>query len=424
MNRCLKKAVFVQSIPYSPLEGRLAQYHGAIFAEKLREWGVDATKMVVGNPTKQIPTSPLLSISSPKQRVSPEFWREQAYDLVVLYGSEDIRNIPMMRAIKQGSPKTVLILKIHSAYGPFVQNFNGILKNMCVTYAKTRYGHWARGKDGAIPGSIVISLLKTMLQVIRMSSPLYKYDLLRVYEASDFFSFENMYVVEQAKNFFQYNKRPDLASKIVWLGYPVRDQFASITEQTTKKAASIISVANWKYSKDILLHAAAIALILQTNPKVHFTVIGANSRNLYDRIIKLVPDAAPQITQIEEVSNKDLPGYLLAAQVFMLCSFSEGNCSAVLEALCSGCSAALSSGIAVPCFKEFVEHDCGTQAASRSPTDMAAAVIKELSAWESGGRDPLAIKDRWSKTLVSNLCKHICRTAGFELPGDRMRSIE
>lgn len=404
----------MQSIPYSRDEKRLAQYHGAIFAETLQTMGVDACKMVLGDPAQDQPESPLLDVSSVRHRISPDFWAHHGFDLVVVYGGENTRNLPMLKAIKNGSPETILVLKMDSANGPFRRIPTDLARAVKIAYLKDRHGHVRNHvHDSNAPHAAAI---KAFFKLIRLLSPAYSNQVRRLFEVPDFISYESRLALDEARLWLKSNRLESLGTKLIWLGYPVRDEFAKINDHTCRKPKSIISVANWTHAKDLVLHAKSLAIVLRTNPAAIFTLVGANSNKLYDLIINEFPAAAPRIRRIEEVLNTELPELLQTSNVFMLCSFTEGYCSVVAEALCSGCSVALSTGPAVPCFKEFSANHCGTQARSRRPEDMAEAVLNEIAAWENGLRDPVAIQARWSKTLVSNLCSRLAKTCGFELP--------
>lgn len=419
MKRMLRKAAFVQAVRYDADERRLAQYHGAIFADALRRRGVEATKTVVGDPAVDHPASPVLSVTSPAQRVSPDFWADQGYDLVVVYGGENTRNLPMLRAIKKGSPSTVVLLKMDAAYGPFRRTACEILRRARILYVKDRHGHSGRsGHDKSPPP---LALLRSVGAAIRMLPQSYEARTAELFAVPDYVSYELPSALAQAQDWLRATGHAALADKVIWLGYPVRDAFGDAAGNVERVPQSIISVANWKHAKDLPLHAAALARVFASNPQAVCTLIGANSADLQARVAKLAPGSASRIRRIDEVANSDLPRHLQAARVFMLCSWTEGYCSAVVEALCAGCSTALSTGLAVPCFAEFVAHGCGTQAASRSPDDMAAAVLGELAAWREGRRSPEPIRTVWRKSLVSNLCKHLCETTGLELPPSTTR---
>lgn len=409
MSRTIKKAVFLQNNKYVLPENRLAEYHGAIFAEEFQKMRVSATKMVLGDPNKDKPISELLSVSSMEQRLSPIWWKEQDYDLIVFYCGPNIKNIPVVEAIKRGSPKSVLILKMDAAYGPFIPNFKSFSKTISILYTKDRHGHVTQDGHGSAPA--LIALARALYRTIKYYLPAYQKQLIRLFELPNFVSYENTSALIEAKKWLESSGRPELEKKVIWLGYPVREIFDTLNSYSIqRKSGAIISVANWKHAKDLNLHARAMAEIFKRNDKATFKIIGANSVDLYKKIIQLMAEAENRIERIDEVSNKDLPRHLQEAQVFMLCSFTEGICSAVLEALCSGCSAALSCGVGVPCFTEFVAEQCGTQAISRNPRDMANAVLNELELWQRGIRDSTHISETWSKTLVSNLNRHLCNT--------------
>lgn len=416
MTKTLKKAIILQNNLYCLPENRLAEYHGAIFAEEFRRRGVEATKMVLGDPEKDKPISPLLSVSSTNQRLSAKWWQSQAADLVIFYGGQDVKNIPVMRAIKEGLPDSKLILKMDAAYGPLTHSATDIKKSIAAIYTKTRNGHWKHGKDGAIPGSFAIAAANALIKTALSQTPRSIKKILSLFERADFVSYENTSALTEAQHYCISHNRPDLATKIIWVGYPVRRTYLEPRPEIARKPASIISIANWKHAKDLGLHAAALAEVFRRHSTAQFTLIGNNSSQLLGMISSILPSAVGRIEQINEISNKSLPDYLFRSLVFMLCSSSEGICSAVIEALCAGCSTALSSGPGVPCFKEFVADDCGTQAVSRTPSVMADAVLKELSLWETRTRNPEHIRQTWSKTLVPNLCEHICEVTGFQLP--------
>ena len=414
--RTLKKAVIVQNNPYTVPENRLAQYHGAIFAEAFTTLGVSATKMVLGDPATQRPQSPLLSVSSMRQRLDPEWWKNQGYDLIVFYGGQNPKNIPVLSAIKKGLPASPLILKMDAANGPSPQTFKHAVRSFCISYVKDRHGHVSAAAKGHGSAPPIISLARSAIKALISCNPAHSRQIAELFEVPDFISYENTSALLEAQQWADWYGRRDIRGKIIWLGYPVRDAFAQPQASVARKPNSIISIANWKHAKNLPLHSKSLALALGKNPSASATLIGENSKQLLDMTLRHMPEAATRITQINEISNTALPAHLQAAQVFQLCSFTEGICSAVIEALCCGCSAALSTGIGVPCFKEFTAQDCGTQAVANRPEDMANAILHELDLWSAGKRNPQHTRSVWSKTLSTPLCRHLCEVTGLELP--------
>lgn len=400
------KAVFVQSyLRYDKNEFRAAQYHGAIFAEEFCKNGHLAWKMVDGNPEVDIPISPLLLVSSQQQRISPDYWAEQKFDLIVVYGGHDLSFYPMYQAIKKGLPNCLLVLKTDAVHGMVEVSIKNILKTFTTYYVRIRNGgakflKW-NGFDGTYKIPIIPSIVFAIGKCVK-SFLKHERKLLPLIDLVDYVSYENKYAIVETQDWLRRQKRKDLVDKIVWLGYPVRDSFALSIEGIIRQSNSIISVANWKHAKDIKLHAEAISLVFQKNQQSTLTIIGNNSDKLYDLIKRISPLHIHRVKVIKEIQNSELGKYLQCSQVFMACSIIEGICSTPIEAMSSGCSCALSSGCGVPCFSEFVQNNCGTQAKSRRPIDMAEAVLKELSLWQNGLRNSDTIKKEWSRTLVSN----------------------
>lgn len=413
MSNILRKAVFVQNNVYHLPENRLAEYHGAIFAEEFRKHGVQATKMVLGDPDIDKPISQLLHVSSLKQRLSPVWWKAQGYDLIVFYGGLDLANLPVIRAIKEGLPCSSLILKMDAATGQSVTRPRDLVKDFHRCFMQDRHGHVVNGEHAQ--NNFLSSMLVAGARTLRSTLPHCRRQYRELFSVPDFVSYELQMAVAQSRNWSRHYKYHDLVDKFIWLGYPVRSEFAEPLD-IRRKPGSIISVANWKHAKDLNLHAQALSEVFMKHPTATATLIGEDSAVLQNMILRQTPSSADRIVQISEISNKDLPVHLQSSQVFMLCSFTEGVCSAVIEALCSGCSTALSTGPAVPCFKEFVANDCGTQAKSRSFPDMANAVLNELALWETNARNFDHIRQTWNCTLVPNLCSHICETCGYSYP--------
>ncbi|MEI8205756.1 MAG: glycosyltransferase [Kiritimatiellales bacterium] len=412
----LKKITFVQSAPYKEDETRLAQYHGAVFAEYLRGKGVDATKMVLGDSLKKKPSSPLLSISSYEERCSPEWWAKEDYDIVLVYGGMDFSYDPVFKAIKKGAPRTVVFLRMDAAYGPFFPKVRRLCQNFHITYVNDRYSHIFDPAVGHQSNSVFGALAIAAVNSLRVFSPRHTRAIVEHFQLPDYVTYENQSALDDAKKWIQEYGGKRVEEKFIWCGFPIRASFSRILSEVERKPASILSVANWKPQKDIALHAKTTKIVLERCPEATFTIVGENSRRVFDRISRIAPEHIARVNVVEEIENKDLPSLYQSHQIHMLCSKVEGICSTPIEALSSGCSAALPPGVGVPCFREFVANDCGTLAVSRSPEDMANAVLKELELWESGVRTAEHMRNEWARTRVDRLCDILLEKAQLELP--------
>lgn len=398
------KFIILQDIPYRRPEGALAQYHGAIWAEELRRRGHEATKMVIGDPNAISPKSPLLSLSTSEQRRDPAFWREQDADCVLFYAGPSVGCVDVVRAIKKGSPRTKVVSRIEAYWAPRKQTPRSLVRAFRECYANKR--HCPTERFDFEKRAILPALLRTVAATSRLWLRPSGNALIQLVEASDRTTFFFPRLVEETKKFLRESNRPDLLDRIVWSGYPVRPEFRP-PEPGGKQPGSVISIANWRHFKDPELTADATSIVLRNDPQASFTVIGQKSDRVANRILASVPDAAPRLHSFDHVDNWRIPELLARAQVFLLCSYREGIPSVLSEALCCGCSLALSAGPAVGAFRDYLDHEDGTQAASRRPRDMADAVLSELAQWRLNNRNSFDISKRWSGTIVSSLCDEL-----------------
>ncbi len=396
------KFIILQDIPYRKPEGALAQYHGAIWAEELRRRGHEATKMVVGDPATITPESSLLSLSTFEQRRNPFFWRGQKADCVLYYANPSKECNRVVRAIKEGSQATRVISRIEAMWAPEQWTVGSACKALVRHYVEARHcptERFDREKRPIIP-SLLRSIARESRRLLRNPAQ----DYLALAEASDVTTFFFPRLVEEAKRWLTSHGHPDLAERVQWAGYPVRPEFHPVPDGS-KVAGSVISVANWRHFKDPELTADAMVIVLRSNPNASYTVIGQKSERVANRILAAVPEAASRIQVFDHIDNWKIPGLLASSQVFLLCSYREGIPSVLSEALCCGCSLALSTGPAVDAFKDYLTFGDGTQACSRRPVDMADAVLHELEAWRNGNRSNTG--GNWEKSLVSTLCNQV-----------------
>ena len=395
------KFIILQDVPYRRPEGALAQYHGAIWAEELRRRGHEATKMVLGDPHAFVPESPLLSMSTNAQRVDPSFWNNVKADCVLYYANPSTDCVRVVKAIKKGSPATLVISRIEAFWAPTPWPLRRARASFVRRYIEAR--HCPTERFDFEKRSVPAALARTFAGTIRSLLDSSLKNIVSIVETSDRTTFFFPRLVEEARDFFRLMGRTDLARKIEWCGYPVRSQFQP-PPHGKKESGSVISIANWRHVKDPELTADAMVIALRKNRQASYLVVGERSDRVADRIRTTAPDIASRIKAFEHVDNRELPGLLAKSQVFLLCSFKEGISSVLSEALCCGCSLALATGPAVGVFQDYLTSGIGTQSSSRSAADMARATLVELEAWRNGMRNALSISQKWDCTHVSSLC--------------------
>lgn len=395
------KFIILQDIHYRRPEGALAQYHGAIWAEELRRRGHEATKMVVGDPATTAPESPLLSLSTARQRIDPSFWRDQRADCVLYYANPSADCVRVVRAIKSGSPATRVVSRIEAFWTPERWSVRRACNGFARRYVEARHCPTERfdRETWAVLPAVLRAAAGEAKRMLRNPAE----EFLRLADASDATTFFFPKLVDEAKSFLNGRGRPDLAAKVRWAGYPVRPEFQP-PANGVKRAHSVISVANWRHFKDPELTADAMALVLSKVPDATFTVVGERSDRVADRIAAACPEVASRVRAFAHADNWALPAWLSESQVFLMCSIREGIPSVLSEALCCGCSLALSTGPAVGSFREYLAGGTGSQAVSRSPEDMAAAVLSEFRLWDCGTRNSDALARQGARSHISALC--------------------
>ena len=382
------KFIILQDLPYSLPEGPLAQYHGIIWAEELVRRGHEATKMVIGNPDIIKPVCPLLSVSTSKQRTNPAFWRNQRPDFVLYYAPFNKIGIQTLGAIREGWPSAFIVARHQGVFGFPQKTPRVIVDVLRYHFVQRRHCPTEGYEKQQSPRTFaaIYALVKTVLGFFSFDKRL----LVQMAELSDKVTFQTENCVADAKRLLRSS--PDLADKIDVMGYPIRKSFGVDPKGKTSK--SVISIANWRHFKDPELTADAMALVLSRDPEVTYTIVGRDSNRVADRLLTQCPNAKNNVRVFAQIPNSELPELLSTQQVFLACSWREGYCVALSEALASGCSLVCTSGAALRGFREHVEKGTGIQAKRRTPEAVARCVLNELSEWEKGTRMAGEISER------------------------------
>ena len=72
---------------------------------------------------------------------------------------------------------------------------------------------------------------------------------------------------------------------------------------------------------------------------------------------------------------------------------------AAAESLCCGCSVVAAKSVSMVSFEWFVSEGSGRLASGDSPEHHVDSLLDELTAWDSGTRDPESISDIWCSRL-------------------------
>jgi len=99
------------------------------------------------------------------------------------------------------------------------------------------------------------------------------------------------------------------------------------------------------------------------------------------------------------IGREELAGLLAESQIFYSPSAYESFGIAAAEALCSGCSVVAGRSVTMAAFGWFVSEKSGQLATVDNTAGHSDALLRELSAWDSGDRDPEKNSETWGGRL-------------------------
>ena len=175
----------------------------------------------------------------------------------------------------------------------------------------------------------------------------------------------------------------------------------SYGEGSLAKQNRIIAIGRWDdvIQKRPALLTEVIGRLLSRDSHVAVDIVG----NLTERIRAwhhgLPPDAARRVHLHGKLPHEEIRRLLLAARVLYCPSAYESFHIASAEALCCGCSVVAADMPTLASVRWFVSRDSGTLAATDDANGHLEALVRELSLWETGGRDPMTISGIWTEIL-------------------------
>ena len=376
------KLLFPLPILYDGTEYRYLQRDGARFAGYLASKGHCAQKLIVdGGDGFPPPQSPLLMAAPWNQWTSPDFWKDQKADAILLYGGMNPKLEAVASAIKRaGVP---VALKMDSANGilPFPRDLWRLLK--------TGY-HAAHQRRGVLPAAIH-SLCRQVIRATRKDLPF----LRRYLPLFDIVTAESEYAVENTRRWLLGNNLPDVARRTILLGHPVPDAFRFDNASPRKKRQILAVARDWRNPlKGGALLGEALSRVLNNRPDYAAVVAGEASEELVGRLGAGTHDATSRISTLPLQEAEGMMRQYVESSILALASGSEGMPNVVTEALCCGCSI-----VFPPELKQlamFSNANCGTMARRRAADSIATSILRECDAWEGGERDPVRISETWS----------------------------
>lgn len=314
---------------------------------------------------------------------SAEWWSAHKLDGVVLYAWGAPRYRHVAKAIRDSGTRLVLN-----------QDSSGMVSPLC------GFRPWLR-EQAALNGGM--ATLRTAAAIAKgITLGLLRTDPLRALHLrqGDIIAALHPEAAENFRKLCHIYGGKSLAERVAVIPHAISPSLA-YEQGSPPKQNRIIAIGRWDdvIQKRPALLTEVIGRLLSHDKHVAVDIVG----NLTERIkawhVGLPPDAARRVHLHGKLPHEEIRRLLLAARVLYCSSAYESFHIASAEALCCGCSVVAADIPTLASFRWFVSRDSGTLAVIDDANGHLDALERELSLWETGGRDPMAISRTWVATL-------------------------
>ncbi len=367
------------------------------FVQHLESAGVSA-KMVLLPPVtgEGVFRDERLLVAPCAQWISPEFWKGFGVRTVLVYGFGVIRPRrmpPVFRAIRDAGCRVVF--QMDTAFG--LVRF----PDRCWTMCKRRYW-WARGWGRSVVRSFALATAQTAYWAWGGTFRFMCRDLLPL---CDSIRVESETAQENTRKRLRSLHRAETAERVVLATHPVPDSYAWDRSRAAKKHRIVCVAVDWRNPrKGGRVLAKALARILPGSGW-DAVIVGRHA----DEVADGTAASKRLVRPVLEADASALEPIYKEARIFVTASGAEEAPNVVQEALVSGCSVVFPPERVH--LDSIVRAGAGTMSRHRTGRSLAEAIRREMSAWESGARDPDDIFRRIGRpSLVSVLAEGLGAT--------------
>ena len=198
----------------------------------------------------------------------------------------------------------------------------------------------------------------------------------------------------------------DLPAKLRRLPHPVAGWFRR--DEAVAKENLIVAVGRWTdhWQKRPDLLSRALARCLSQHPDWRVEIFGEAGGGLLSWHKNLDAELRSRISLGGLVPNRQLAKAMIRAKISLCSSAYESFHIASGEALCSGASIVGVDSAMTPSMSWFATAESGSLSEKLGSDDLAKALLREISEWKAGRRDPDAISRSWSERLHAAQVAH------------------
>lgn len=315
---------------------------------------------------------------------SPDWWRIQGLDFVVLYAWGDPRYLVIARAIRAAG--IMLIQNLDSA-------------GIETPYADVSRW-WTCLRDMIRGPQPVSAKLRLLARMARDLFPrIYETKRLAMMEESDVLAVVSPAAGESIRSYVSALRSGHLASRIQVIPHAVPD---FMHYDGRMKSKSMIAVGRWNkedwHQKNPQLTLEVARAFCLTHPDWTFEIIGRGA----DRLSGMFPDGVepPNLTFTPQLERNALRECYLNAFAILCTSRFESYHIASAEAACCGCRVIVPHHPLLASTAWFTDNGSGTIATSHRPVDLLAALDREVSHFEMDALTRAQRAERWESMLT------------------------
>lgn len=311
---------------------------------------------------------------------SVAWWRNLEIDGLIFYCWGDPRYTKIAKAIRQAGIRLLINMDTGGLLTPVVERGN-FYRALAASQVR-RFG-------------VALGAVVAPLQFLRLSMPQIKdFPRIRCLENADVIAAISPIAQGRIQAYLRHYGEGSMADRVAMIPHPVNFHFQYGGH---KKLNQVICVGRWDDPvKDVTLAAQTLISVLKQNPEYHALFVGSGSAIVRDLFEKTM--LRSRIETVEQVRNVELATLYAESKISFCSSVSEGGHTVSEEALCCGCSVVAPDSPSLPSMPYYVSKSSG-QLGERNIKGLAAALCKEIDAWDSGGRDPLRISADWREEL-------------------------
>ncbi len=320
-----------------------------------------------------------------KNLESPDWWRAQQLDGVVLYAW----GRPKFRKVAAAIRNAGIFLVLNQDNGGLVSPLAG-----CRAWLREQWILSGQGRGAVAWARFVKLTLRGLSAGLLLTDPLRARHL----KAGHVIACVSPKAAEHYRKLCRIYGGADLAERVAVIPHAVEPRFQFTGEP---KQRQVVCVGRWQdvIQKRPWLLIDVIGSLVAANPAVKVVIVGEVTAELEAWHGSLAAARRDRVHLCGQVDRAGLAGILRQSQVFYSPSAFESFGIAAAEALCSGCSVVAGRSVSMASFEWFVSKNSGTLATDQTAEGHMQALRQELDRWDQGERNPVEISDVWLSRL-------------------------